>query len=60
MFSVLDILYFCSQTQERATTLDQKPRAQRARPVELKAQLKPALVSVCWSTGLAQPIGITT
>lgn len=56
----LDILHFCSQIQERATTLDQKPMAQRTGPVELKQQLRPVVVSICWSIGLAQPIGIIT
>lgn len=58
-FPCLDILYFCSQIQERTTTLDQKPMAQRTGPVELKPRLRPALLSICWSVGLAQPIGIT-
>lgn len=34
--------------------------AQRTGPVELKQQLRPVVVSICWSIGLAQPIGIIT
>lgn len=58
--SVFSHLIFLSSDSKRATTLDQKLLAQRIGPIEPKPQLRPALISTCWSTGLAQSIGITT
>lgn len=46
------ILYFCSQIQERATTLDQKPTARGAGWVELKSGAKAWPSQDLWGLGL--------
>lgn len=52
-------LYFCSQIQERVTTLDQKPTAQGAGQAELRPGPPgaggPRLPASSWYVGLARP-----